>query len=183
MNDKSQGEIMPEVKDQIFVQDYSKKPVIDGVKIIDVKQFTGEDGTFEDLIRLNDQGYLEAFPDFQLKQVNRSKILPKSIKAWHIHLQQEDIWYISPEDHMILGLWDVRKNSPTKDIKMRVIMGVHKSKLVYIPRGVAHGVINIASKSGIILYFVNAQFNPQNPDEKRLPWDKAGKEFWEIEKG
>jgi dTDP-4-dehydrorhamnose 3,5-epimerase len=84
---------------------------------------------------------------------------------------------------MILGLWDVRENSTTKDLKMRIVMGNGTSKLVYVPRGVAHGVINVAHKNGTIIYFVNQRYNINEPDEYRLAWDKAGEKFWEIEKG
>ncbi|MDO8741693.1 MAG: dTDP-4-dehydrorhamnose 3,5-epimerase family protein [Candidatus Roizmanbacteria bacterium] len=175
-------DILFKLKQEIYVQDYSKKKVIEGVKIVEVKKFIGEDGTFEELTRINDHGTMEEFPDFKIKQVNRSKILGGSIKAWHLHYKQEDVWYVPAEDHMILGIWDLRNDSGTKDVKMRVIMGGGSAKLVLIPRGVAHGVINVARKQGTILYFVNEQFNPSDPDEKRLKWDAAGADFWEVKK-
>lgn len=170
-------------QEKIFNQDYSKKQIIDGVKVIDLKKFSGEDGIFEELFRLNEKGFLEIFPDFQLRQINRSRILPGAVKAWHLHYMQEDIWYVPPEDHMILGLWDLRKKSPTNNLKMKLIMGAHNSRLVYIPRGVAHGVVNISNKEGTVIYLVNNQFNSQNPDERRIPWDEAGADFWIPERG
>ncbi|MCX7955853.1 MAG: dTDP-4-dehydrorhamnose 3,5-epimerase family protein [Patescibacteria group bacterium] len=175
--------IIDKIKNKIFIQDYSKKPIIEGVKIFDIKRFFGEDGIFEEVTRINENGCLEVFPEFKLRQINRSKILAGAVKAWHIHYYQEDIWYIGPEDHMILGLWDLRENSLTKDLKMRIVMGATYSKLVYIPRGVAHGVVNISNKEGTIIYFVNNQFNFQDPDERRLPWDIIGTDFWQPEKG
>ncbi|KKQ01888.1 MAG: hypothetical protein US11_C0003G0031 [Candidatus Roizmanbacteria bacterium GW2011_GWA2_36_23] len=183
MKQLTKDDLLTQVKNEVVIQDYSKKPEIEGIKITEIKRYGGEDGTFEDLVRINESGYLELFPEFQLRQINRSKLIGNAIKAWHIHLNQEDIWYIPPEDHMMLGLWDVRENSSTKDLKMRVLMGTGAPKLVYIPRGVAHGVVNWSKKAGTIIYLVNNQFNLQNPDEYRLPWDKAGREFWEIEKG
>lgn len=175
-------DVLVRLKQEIYVQDYSKKKVITGVKIAEVKKFIGEDGTFEELTRINEHGALEEFPDFKVRQINRSKILGGSIKAWHIHFNQEDVWYVPAEDHMILGLWDLRNDSDTKDLKMRVILGGGKAKLVFVPRGVAHGVVNIGHKPGTIIYFVNEQFNFSAPDEKRLKWDAAGSEFWEIAK-
>lgn len=183
MKDLTNNDINKKFQNKIFIQDYSKKPVIEGVKIIEIKRFVGEDGTFEELTRINEKGCLEVFPDFQVKQINRSKILPGAVKAWHLHYKQEDIWYVPPEDHMILGLWDLRENSPTKDLKMRIVLGATYSRLVYIPRGVAHGVVNVSNKEGTIIYFVNNQFNINDPDERRLPWDEAGVDFWLPEKG
>ena len=175
-------DILVRLKEEIYVQDYSKKKVIEGVKIIEVKKFVGEDGVFEELTRVNEQGNMEAISDFKIKQINRSKLLGGSIKAWHLHYKQEDIWYVPPEDHMILGMWDLRNDSDTKDIKMKVVLGNGTSRLVYVPRGVAHGVVNVSKKSGTILYFVNSQFNISDPDEKRLKWDAAGADFWEVKK-
>ena len=148
-----------------------------------MKRMAGEDGTFEDLLRLNETGHLELFPEIQVRQINRSKLLPGSIKAWHLHFKQEDVWYIAPEDHMILGLWDTRESSPTKDKTMKVVMGNGTSKLVVVPRGVAHGVANVGKKAGSIFYFVNNQFNLADADERRIKWDALGASFWEVEKG
>ncbi|MBI5127674.1 dTDP-4-dehydrorhamnose 3,5-epimerase family protein [Candidatus Roizmanbacteria bacterium] len=176
-------DIILKLKDKVFVQDYSKKRMIEGVKTVEVKRFVGEDGTFEELTRISVDGSLDGFPEFKLRQINRSKILPGGVKAWHIHFNQEDVWYVPPEDHMILGLWDLRNDSDSKDLKMRIVMGAGTSKLVYVPRGVAHGVVNAGKKTGTIIYFVNMQFNPKEPDEKRLAWDATGADFWIPEKG
>jgi len=182
MKNLSIEDILVRLRQEIYVQDYSKKKLIKGVKIVDVKKFVGEDGTFEELTRINEQGNMEEFPDFKIKQINRSKLLPGSIKAWHLHYKQEDVWYVPPEDHMILGMWDLRNDSDTKDVKMKVVLGNGTSKLVYVPRGVAHGVVNISKKSGDIWYFVNGQFNFSDQDERRLKWDAAGADFWEVKK-
>lgn len=182
MKNLSLDDILIKSRQDVYVQDYSKKKIIDRVKIIEVKKWIGEDGTFEELTKINEHGVLEEFTDFKVKQINRSKILAGSIKAWHLHFKQEDVWYVPTEDHMILGLWDLRNDSDTKDVKMRIIMGGGSAKLVLVPRGVAHGVINVANKPGTILYFVNEQFNFSDPDEKRLKWDAAGANFWEVKK-
>jgi dTDP-4-dehydrorhamnose 3,5-epimerase len=183
MSDLTLSDISKDLQKDVFVQDYSKKKIIEGVKIVEVKRFAGEDGTFEDLLRLDANGNLELFPEIKVRQINRSKLLPGSVKAWHLHFQQEDVWYIAPEDHMILGLWDTRESSPTKGLSMKIPMGNGMSRIVVVPRGVAHGVVNIASKPGTIFYFVNNQFNVSDPDERRLKWDALGADFWEIEKG
>lgn len=183
MTDLTVNDISTELQSGVFVQDYSKKQPIEGVKMVEVKRMAGEDGTFEDLLRLDDTGHMELFPDIQVRQINRSKLLPGSVKAWHLHFKQEDVWYIAPEDHMILGLWDVREKSSTKGKTMKIVMGNGTSRLVVVPRGVAHGVVNIASRPGSIFYFVNNQYNLADVDERRLKWDALGASFWEVEKG
>jgi len=182
MKNLNLDDILVKLKQEVYVQNYSKNKMIEGVKIVEIKKISGEDGTFEELVRINENGHLETFPDFKIKQINRSKLLSGAVKSWHLHFKQEDIWYVSPEDHMILGLWDLRTDSDTKDLKMRVVLGEGSSKLVLVPRGVAHGVVNVGKKPGTIIYFVNEQFNASDPDEKRLKWDAAGKDFWEVKK-
>lgn len=167
----------------LTVQSYTQKPRVEGVQIVELNRHASEDGTFEEVLRVTDRGMLQQFPTFELKQISRSELLPGGIKAWHIHFKQEDIWYIPPADHMLLGLWDLRKNSATREVRMRVAMGAGTTKLVYIPRGVAHGIANLNNRSGTIFYFMNQHFNANSPDEQRLPWDAAGAHFWQPQRG
>ncbi len=169
IDEKSQG--------QIYIQDYSAKPKIDGVKIIPIKNFVGEDGDFSEIIRLSN-GKIEGLEDMEIKQVNRSRLLPGSIKGWHLHFEQEDIFYLPPSDSLLVGLWDLRKNSESKGTSMKITLGAGASSLLFIPRGVAHGMVNISGEPIDLFYFVSGQFDLKNPDERRLPWDSLGADFW-----
>jgi dTDP-4-dehydrorhamnose 3,5-epimerase len=68
---------------------------------------------------------------------------------------------------------------------MRFMLGDGASRLVRIPPGVAHGVRNLATSPGRIIYFVDVQFSldPATCDEGRLPWDHAGADVWEVTRG
>lgn len=175
-------DIKTDVQPSVTVQSYSPKQKIDGVQMVDNPIFSGEDGTFEELARFDD-GMMLKFPDFQIKQINRSIVLPGAIKAWHLHYNQEDIWYVPPQDFILLGLWDVREKSPTSGISQKIVMGAGRARLVYIPRGVAHGAANVSHKESTLIYFVNQCFDAENPDEQRLQWDLLGNDFWTAEKG
>jgi len=185
MNTKtlSKKDIDPQSIKQVKAQDYSKKPVINGVKIVDLNIFNGEDGYFLEIGRPDEKGKLPDFPDFAIKQIGYSVVLPGSIKAWHIHFNQEDVWFVPPESMILAGLFDVRKNSPTKGSSMRITLGNHKAKLLFIPRGVAHGSANISSSASSVLYVANQCFDIKKPDEYRLPWDHFGKDFWKSLRG
>jgi len=179
----STNNLIGSVQNAVTVQNYSPKKLIDGVLISDIKQFSGEDGMFEEIMRIDENGNLKQFEGFKISQINRSRILPGAIKAWHLHFNQEDVWYVEPNARVLLGLWDVRENSPTTNTHIKIPLGFNSSKLVYIPRGVAHGAVNIGSDEATLLYFVNQQFNPETPDEHRLSWDALGADFWVPEKG
>jgi len=169
--------IAEELRSDVSVQSRSHDE-IDGVKIFHIKSHKTEDGSFSELLQMNDQGALELVPDFHIAQINRSIMLPNTVKAWHFHFAQDEVWNVSARSHVLLGLWDVREHSSTKNVVMRIPL-THES-LVYIPRGVAHGVANHLTHAIEIYYFVNNKYNPENPDEKRFSWDKKGQEFWNI---
>lgn len=175
-------DIGEEYQKLLTTQDYSKKETIEGIKIVELKQFSDDSGSFNEVARL-DGGLLKDFPDFELKQVSYSLMEPGAIKAFHLHLKQEDIWFIPPSDKLVIGLVDLRSGSKTYKVEQKVILGAGKASLLYIPRGVAHGAANLTNKNAQIFYFVSEQFNPEDPDEKRLPWDFLGKNYWEKQPG
>lgn len=183
MNDPLSDEaIAADLRPKVFVQDYSPKPTIDGIKIIHLKNYVGENGDFCELMRLDAKGEWELLPGFTPRQINRSKQYTKAVKAWHLHYNQDEVWYVPPDEHLLLGLWDVREGSSTKGVLQKIPTGGGNSIAVYIPRGVAHGAANFSGKKANVFYFVSNVFDPANPDEHRLPWDAAGAEFWEAPK-
>lgn len=166
------------IREKVSGQAYARQ-TIEGVQIMDLKKHTTEDGTFTEILRITD-GKVQNFPEITITQINRSVMLPQTIKAWHLHYNQDEIWNLAAGSHLILGLWDVREQSTTKNLSIKIPLT--SSRLVFIPRGVAHGAANISGKHAEILYFVSQQYNPDSPDEQRLPWDSLGKEFWEAKK-
>lgn len=176
--DLTLDDIDEQIKGKVYSQDYSKKETIDGVKTITLKHYPSEEGDFGEIIRLAPNGELEQVPGFKLAQVNRTYLFPGSIKAWHLHLKQDEIWYLPPNRDLFLGLWDVRRDSPTNGTLSRMVLGGGKSELLFIPRGVAHGSANFTLVDANLFYLVNEQFDPKNPDEMRIPWDAAGSDFW-----
>ncbi len=99
-----------------------------------------------------------------------------------MHLKQDELWYVPEESQLIAGLWDLRKDSKTRGMTNRVVLGKSTHRLLYIPRGVAHGSVNFSQNLGIIMYFMNGQFDKKNPDEHRIPWDALGADFWKPER-
>lgn len=171
--------ILGHVRKQISVADYSPEKIIDGVKILELTNHIAEDGDLSEIIRLNGNSTLKEFPNFKLAQMIRVKHNPNTVKAWHLHYNQDEVWYVAPSDHLFVGLWDIREKSKTAKLTMRVVLGGTGSQLLYIPRGVAHGSANFIQKSVDLYSLLNRQFDPKKPDEMRLAWDSLGKEFWQ----
>jgi len=168
-----------DIKNQknIYKQNYSSIKLIDGVRLINLKSIPSEEGDFSEIVRLN-KGKIKQIPDFEIVQINRTKLIPGSIKGWHLHFKQDFVWYVSPFDHLFVGLWDLRKRSKTSGRVMRIILGAGKSQLLFIPKGVAQGTAVFQHLSLDLYVFCNQQFDIKDPDERRLPWDSLGKDFW-----
>lgn len=172
-----------EFREVVSTQEYTRKTPIEGVKIIDLRLMIDDGGSFAELVRFDEAGHLEAIPEFQPRQSSYSQVLPGAIKAFHLHYNQEDVWFVPPTDRLLIGLVDARKDSSTYKQTMRFVMGAGKAQLLYIPRGVGHGCANIGNTPSTILYFVNQQFDLNDPDERRLPYDMLGLDFWQITQG
>lgn len=182
MADIDKSKYIDEVQQNVFPQDYSSQTIIDGVQIINLKSFPSDEGDFAELIRFNENGEFEQVPGFKIAQMNRTRLFPGSIKAWHMHQQQDEIWYVSPYQQLLMGLWDARRDSPTANKTMRITIGGGRSQMVYVPRGVAHGSANYSTQEVELFYFVNQKFNLDKPDELRLHWDVIGADFWKPER-
>ena len=178
----SSEQLTKEAREKLSQQQYEPKTVINGVEFVDLPHFTDDGGSFIEVARLTN-GSHDWFPSTEAAPASFSEMLPGVTKAFHLHFNQEDIWFIPPSSHMLVVLHDARQESETKGATMRFVMGAGKAKALRIPRGVAHGVRNIDSNSGFIFYFVSQQFDKENPDERRLPWDFLGSEIWETTKG
>jgi len=172
-----------EIRALFKLQDYGKRPGIDGVAVIPLKRFHDDGGAMTELARL-EVGRAEALPGFTVAQINYSTLEPGVVKAFHVHQRQTDVWYVPPEDRVVLVLVDVRAGSPTEKIATKLILGDGASSLVRIPPGVAHGCRNVGSNTARIVYMTDVHFSP-DPDkteEGRLPWDLIGEEIWEPAK-
>lgn len=170
-------------RSRITVQDYATRPTIDGVQFIPLRAFPEDGGSFMEVCRLDERGCLQALPSFQVLQVSHSEMEPGAIKAWHLHLSQEDVWFVAPSQRALVGLVDLRKGSSSYQTAMRFVLGAASPRLLYVPRGVAHGVANLTQYAVTLLYLTNQHFDPAHPDEHRLPWDLLGREFWEMHRG
>jgi len=173
-----------DAKGRFQLQSYAARPSIDGVQIVDLTRHADDGGSMTELMRLSD-GHPQAFADFTVRQINYSEVEPGAIKAFHLHTRQTDIWYVPPTERLLVVLVDVRAGSRTEGVSMRLMPGAGASRLVRIPPGVAHGLRNLGTTTGRLIYFVDLHFtaDPATCDEGRLPWDYVGADIWDVTRG
>lgn len=174
----------PELAARLCTQSYAPGARIEGVEFHPLERFVDDGGSFLELARLN-SGHLAAAPGFEVRQISCSVLLPGTLKAFHLHLRQAELWFVPPEARLLVGLVDSRGGSPTARVSMRFVLGDGQARLLYIPAGVAHGVANQSGAPAPLFYFADRQFDPHPArcDEKRLPWDLLGADFWERSRG
>jgi dTDP-4-dehydrorhamnose 3,5-epimerase len=176
--------IHPAYLKEMTRQSYGSKPTIEGVEIVNGNCFTDDGGHFTELFRLNEKGEVLLLKErFQVRQVSLSLLMPQTVKAFHIHYKQDDVWFVPPSEKLLVNLHDLRTDSSTKDKHMRVFLGDGKSQILRIPKGVAHGAANPYHRPMTLIYATSEQFDPKDPDEHRLPYDIFGAEVWEMTKG
>ncbi|MGI8827775.1 MAG: dTDP-4-dehydrorhamnose 3,5-epimerase family protein [Chloroflexota bacterium] len=170
-------------REQAWTQEYGPAATIDGVRLIDLRHFSDEGGDFCELARFGPGGVVEGLPGYHIAQISYSLMEPGAIKAWHVHQHQDDVWFAMPAERLLVGLLDVREASPTYRRTMRFVLGAGRARLLFIPRGVAHGAANLGARPASIVYLMNQTFDPDRPDEHRLPYDALGAAFWSIHPG
>ena len=175
--------LIPELKTLFKFQDYGKQAPIQGVAVHALRRFGEDGGSMTEVARFAG-GFPDAFPGFTLAQINYSTLEPSVLKAFHVHHRQTDIWFVPPEDRVVLVLVDVRAGSPTEKAVTKLMLGDGRPMLVKIPPGVAHGCRNLGATTARIVYMTDVRFSaePGATDEGRLPWDLVGAEIWEPSK-
>jgi dTDP-4-dehydrorhamnose 3,5-epimerase len=134
------------------------------VALADLPVFSDEGGDFCEVTRLSPDGTLTLSPGYRPAQISYSLMEPGQIKAFHLHRNQEDLWFVPPAHRLLVGRLDVRDGSPSYRSHLRLVLGAGKGRLLFIPRGVAHGVANLTTSHASIIYFTNTAFDP---DHKR----------------
>jgi len=176
-------DIHSDIESTITRQSYKKPITIDGVQLAPLSVMQDDGGYFVELARL-ESGALNTFSaPIEVRQISLSQILPGAIKAYHLHKKQTDVWFVPPQFSLVVNLHDVRADSNTYNTHMRLVLGGSNTKLLAIPPGVAHGAANLTQLPANLIYYTSEQFDVDNADEFRLPWDQFGKKVWEITKG
>ena len=178
-------DLLEDARAHLRRQSYAASPPIAGVVVTEVPVARSADGLFAELARADGEGGVQGLDGFRPVQWNWSLLQPGAVKAWHLHLDQEDLWIVPPDSTLLVGLADLRRDSPTRSGLQRLVLGGGRCHRLLVPRGVAHGVANLGPHPQVLLYAVNHLFtpDPDRTDEWRLPWDRFGAEFWAMGRG
>jgi len=150
--------------------------LIDGVVVKELQVWPDDRGHFAEILR--DTEAVTA--GFAVRQSSLTLTRPGVIKAFHYHLEQDDI-FVPLRGTVRIALVDFRVGSPTLGVANSIFAGERYPKAVRIPCGVAHGYEVLPGDELLMVYFTNQHYNPK--DEYRQAFDdpEVGFPAWGIE--
>lgn len=153
------------------------KELIDGVQVEPFAIWPDDRGYFLEVIRVG-AGLARNFPT-DTTQVSAALSYSGTIKAFHIHRQQTDLW--APAMGMFqVALVDMRPESPTYGFRNTLYCGALKPWQILIPPGVAHGYKVVGEGPGMLVYVTNRHYDPA--DEGRISYNDSQIAYdWETQ--
>ncbi len=154
----------------------AEKGQIDGVVVKQLVSWPDDRGFFSEVFQVGE----EVVADFEIKQSSITMTRPETIKAFHWHYEQDDI-FVPLRGAVRISLVDLRLGSPTYGFANSIFCGHLQLKAVRIPKGVAHGYEVLGNDEMTMVYYTNQTYNPK--DEGRIAFDDPdlGWTWWGIE--
>ncbi len=129
--------------------------MIDGVKVIPLRQIVDERGKIMHMLKATDDHFVG------FGEIYFSCAWPGVVKAWHVH-QSMTVNNAVLQGRAKLVLYDLREDSPTRGELMSIFLGEDNYVLVQIPPGIANGYKAYGDK---MVLLANAASEPHDPDE------------------
>jgi dTDP-4-dehydrorhamnose 3,5-epimerase len=160
-----------------IIRSVDSRDLIDGVCVKAYDLWPDDRGYFLEVIRMK-QGLAASFAP-ETTQVSAALSYPGTIKAFHFHQYQTDLWVPSLGVFQV-ALVDLRADSPTFGVKNTIYAGDLRPWQVLIPPGVGHGYKVIGERPGMLVYVTNQLYNPK--DEGRIAYDDPSIQYdWETQ--
>ena len=129
--------------------------MIEGVKIIPLKQIPDERGKIMHMLRADDS-HFEKFGEIYF-----SVAYPGVIKGWHLH-KVMTLNYAVVSGMIKLVIYDKRDNSPTRGELQEIFTGEDNYCLIRIPPGIVNGFKTDGVKPAIV---ANCATEPHDPTQ------------------
>ena len=100
----------------------------------------------------------------------QSSILPGQIKGWAVHERKVDRYTIITGE-ILIHLWDDREDSPTRGVIQRVVLSDRGARMLMIPVGVWHLLINLGDDEARLVNFPTEPYHHDRPDRLLMAWD------------
>ncbi len=143
--------------------------MIDGVRVVPLRQIPDERGTVMHMLRADD-------PHFQdFGEIYFSTVYRGVVKGWHLH-QRMTINYAVPVGAVKLVLFDDRDGSPTRNQLQELFVGEGNYALVTVPPLVWNGFKGIGAPYSLVANCATIPHDPSeivrlDPFSPKIPYD------------
>src|SRR5262245_42667453 len=131
------ADLVESVRTHLTRQSYAPRPPIAGVTLSEVPVPRSADGLFAEIARIDGDGSVQGVEGFRPVQWNGSLLQPGPIKAWHLHLDQDDLFIVPPDTMLLVGLADLRcdaqRGSQAPPVPQRLVLGAGRCHRLLIP--------------------------------------------------
>ena len=136
--------------------------MLQGIVVRPLETFADERGFLTEIFKSN---LKEIFED-EIVQANLSITYPGIIRAWHKHERGQVDYFVVIKGAAKVCAYD----DESKELNEIFSTG-NKIQVVRMPGNYWHGIKAVGDEPTILIYFVNRQYDPNNPDEVRRPWN------------
>ncbi len=151
--------------------------LIDGVAVEPFPVWPDDRGYFLEILR-SGQGLAKTFPR-DTSQVSCALSYPGTIKAFHYHRFQADLW-VPVAGMLQVALVDFRKDSPTFGRRNTLYVGTLCPWQILVPPGVGHGYKVVGVDPAVLVYLTSRFYDPT--DEGRIPYNDSRITYdWETQ--
>ena len=141
--------------------------LIGGVVVKPLPVWADDRGYFLEVLRAGQDLGAACPPD--TSQVSCAVGYPGTIKAFHYHRFQADLW--TPVGGMLqVALVDLRFDSPTFGRRNTLYVGALRPWQILVPPGVGHGYKVVGVEPAVLVYVTSRFYDPA--DEGRIPYDE-----------
>lgn len=151
--------------------------LIAGVQIRPYALWPDDRGYFLEVMRFG-QGLPGSYPA-ESTQVSSALSYPGTIKAFHYHQHQTDVW-VPAAGMLQVALVDLRTESTTFGARNTMYVGALRPWQILIPPGVGHGYKVIGEQPAMLVYVTDRFYNPS--DEGRIAYNEESIQYdWELQ--
>jgi dTDP-4-dehydrorhamnose 3,5-epimerase len=151
--------------------------LIDGVLVKPFPVWPDDRGYFLEILRAG-EGLAGSFPR-DTTQVSCALSYPGTIKAFHYHRFQADLW-VPAAGMFQVAMVDFRKDSPTFGRRNTLYAGSLRPWQILIPPGVGHGYKVVGVDAATLVYVTSRFYSPA--DEGRIPYNDPDIAYdWETQ--
>ncbi len=151
--------------------------LIEGVQVNPFPVWPDDRGYFLEVLRCG-LGPAGSFPPAST-QISCSLSYPGTIKAFHYHRIQADLW-VPAAGMLQIALVDLRAESPTFGRRNTIYAGSLRPWQILVPPGVGHGYKVVGVDPAVLVYVTSRFYNPA--DEGRLPYNEPRIAYdWETQ--